>query len=108
MAKHAKESVENSRNESVKQLAEKYEKRESQLASGIEALQARYCVTVKELEDLIEMQKKHLNRLKGECKLLNEQLEILAIKYKSGSCFIKNFNKKLNYNSRPFINQETT
>ena len=89
LAKHAKESIENSRNDSVKLLAEKYEKRESQLAGGIEALQARYCVTVKELEDLIEMQKKHLNKLKGECKLLNEQLEILAMKYKSGYCFLK-------------------
>lgn len=39
-------------------------------------------LTVKELEDLIEMQKKLLSKLKNECKVLNEQLEILAVKYK--------------------------
>ncbi len=39
-------------------------------------------ITVKDLEDLIEKQKKLLNKLKEECKILNEQLEVLAIKYK--------------------------
>ena len=41
--KHSKESVESSRNETHKDLAKKYEKREEQLIAGIEALQARYC-----------------------------------------------------------------
>ena len=77
---------------------------------GIEALQVRYCkclfrdwnrylklfkmkfcifeniiligLTVKELEDLIEKQKKLLKKLRDECKTLNEQLQILAVKYK--------------------------
>ena len=39
-------------------------------------------ITVKELEELIEKQKKLLTQLKQECKMLNEQLEVLAIKYK--------------------------
>ena len=42
VTKHSKESVENSRNEDVTQLQIKYEKRESQLIAGVEALQARY------------------------------------------------------------------
>ena len=42
-AKHAKTSIENSRNENIQKLTEKFEKRESELVSGIEALQARYC-----------------------------------------------------------------
>ena len=43
LLKHSKESVENARNENLKSLTDKYEKRETQLATGIEALQARYC-----------------------------------------------------------------
>lgn len=82
LAKHSKSALENSRDENLKQLAGKYEKREQELASGIEALQARYCLTVKDLEDLIEKQKLLLNKLKEECKLLNEQLGILSLKYK--------------------------
>lgn len=39
-------------------------------------------VTVKELEDLVETQKKLIDKLKSECKSLNEQLEIIAAKYK--------------------------
>jgi phage-related tail protein len=39
-------------------------------------------ITVKELEELIEKQKKLLTQLKQECKMLNEQLEVIAIKYK--------------------------
>ena len=42
MTKHSKESVESSRNEDVKHLQAKFEKRESQLIAGVEALQARY------------------------------------------------------------------
>ena len=82
LAKHSKTTLENSRDENLKQLTGKYEKREQELANGIEALQARYCLTVKDLEDLIEKQKLLLNKLKEECKVLNEQLEILSLKYK--------------------------
>ena len=78
----AKKKLESSKRENVNEVVLRYEERESKLAAGIEALQARYCLTVKELEDLIEMQKKLLRRLKNECKVLNEQLEILAVKYK--------------------------
>ena len=39
-------------------------------------------ITVKELEDLINMQKRLLTKLREECRILNEQLELLAIKYK--------------------------
>lgn len=87
--RHAKNSIEVTRSKSIKEITEKYESRESQLASGIEAIQARYCVTVKELEDLIQMQKKLLTKLKSECKTLNEQLEILAIKYKNDVTYLK-------------------
>lgn len=41
--KHSKETVENSRDVNLKKLTEKYQERESQLVSAIEALQARYC-----------------------------------------------------------------
>jgi hypothetical protein len=44
-AKHAKTAVENSRNENLKALNEKFEQREAELVNGIEALQARYCKT---------------------------------------------------------------
>ena len=37
---------------------------------------------VKEFEDLTAMQNKLLNKLRGECKALNEQLESIALKYK--------------------------
>ena len=43
LAKHAKTSVENSRNENIQKLTQKFEARESELVNGIEALQARYC-----------------------------------------------------------------
>ncbi len=39
-------------------------------------------ITVKELEEVVELQRKLSNKLKEECKSLNEQLELLAIKYK--------------------------
>ena len=42
-AKHAKTAIENSRSDHVKALNEKFEKRELELVTGIEALQARYC-----------------------------------------------------------------
>ena len=42
-AKHSKVTVETSRDDSLKELNEKYNKREAQLVMGIEALQARYC-----------------------------------------------------------------
>jgi cell division protein FtsX len=80
--KHSQVTLKHSRDDSLKELIEKSNNRENQLAIGIETLQTRYCVTVKDLEDLIEMQKKLLNKMKKECKTLNDQLEVLAIKYK--------------------------
>lgn len=90
LLKNSKNSIENSRNESIKELNDKYEKREADLAQAIESLQSKYCVTVKELEDVVGMQRKLLNKLKEECKLLNEQLELLAIKYKDDTQHMSN------------------
>ncbi|CAF0876579.1 unnamed protein product [Brachionus calyciflorus] len=80
--KHSKEVIENQRQDNIKQLTNKYQERESQLAQGIEAIQARYCLTVKELEELVDSQKKLINNLRSELKTCNEQLELLALKYK--------------------------
>ena len=63
---------------------------------GIEALQARYCITVKELEEVIEKQKKLLSKLKDECKILNEQLEVIAIKYKNDTSHLSQQVNELN------------
>lgn len=41
--RHSKETVEVARVDNLNELKDKYEKRESELAAGIEALQARYC-----------------------------------------------------------------
>lgn len=102
--RHSKETVEVTRVDNLKDLKQKYENREAELAEGIEALQVRYsklsvfglladyisnkigqyqAVTVKELEDLVEVQKKHIDKLRTECKTLNEQLEILVLRYKN-------------------------
>lgn len=86
--KHSKNTLENSRDTNLQETKSKFESREIQLASGIEALQVRYCLTVKELEDLIELQKKHITKLKSECRTLNEQLEILAVKYRNDVSYL--------------------
>ncbi len=96
MLKHSKDTFEHSREDNIKQVREQYEVRESQLAEGIEALQSRYCVTLKELEDLIELQKRHINKLKTECGTLNEQLEILSIKYRNDVGYFKDTSDELN------------
>lgn len=43
LSKHSKVSVETSRDDSLKEITAKFNKRECQLAAGIEALQTRYC-----------------------------------------------------------------
>jgi hypothetical protein len=63
-------------------LEKKYEKRHNEMSAEIDLLKQRYTLTVKELEDIIDMQKDLITKLRSECKLLNEQLEIITIKYK--------------------------
>ena len=41
--KHAKETVENSRNENAKQLQEQFKKREAELSNALLHLQAKHC-----------------------------------------------------------------
>ncbi len=94
--KHSTDTIEISRKDNLKQVKEDYEARETQLAEGIEVLQTRYCITLKELEDLIELQKRHISKLKTECGTLTEQLEILAIKYKNDVSYFKDSSEELN------------
>lgn len=53
-------------------------------------------VTVKELEDLAEMQRKHMNKLRDECKTLNDQLEVLVVKYRNDTQQLRNECEELN------------
>jgi hypothetical protein len=45
-------------------------------------------VTVKDLEDLVDSQKKLLDQLRGECKTLNDQLQVLAVKYRNDTSYL--------------------
>lgn len=55
MLKNSKESIENSRNDTINELNRKFEKREAELAMGIEALQARYCKSRLKLNNINDL-----------------------------------------------------
>lgn len=48
------------------------------------------------MEDLTEMQKKLINKLRDECKTLNDQLEVLIIKYRNDTHHLGNECDELN------------
>jgi hypothetical protein len=104
-AKHARETVEKSRVESLTATIEDYKNREIQLANAIVQLQTHHCrpdflatlfvkkivsfcsrrlkgLKVKELEDLTDVQKNLLDKLRPECKTLASHIEDLQSKYK--------------------------
>lgn len=62
-------------------------------------------VTVKELEDLIDMQKRLISKMRGECKTLNEQLEVLAIKYRNDTQTLSNECEELNIRLKKYENR---
>ncbi|KAI0237436.1 hypothetical protein LSAT2_012033 [Lamellibrachia satsuma] len=95
LAKLAKETVELTRGDDLKNILHRSEQREQQLNTMIETLESRHRQAISELEEMLTSQTSLVQKLQEECRLLAAQLEDITVKYRRDNKQLKSQNVQL-------------